>query len=224
MKKISAVILNWRRPDNVRLILDEWRASGIIDEAIVWNNNPSSPFCHEWGTVINTNCDMGLYTRFAAVALARHGVVWIQDDDVLVPADTIRMVLEAWRQEPAVLHGLFGRAPRADGTYALELLEDCEAPMILTRALMTARSNAATFFAAIGEFEELQMSSDPRGNGEDIVFSYAVLRQSRRLHRVHRLPCHELPAPDAIHRRDWPTHVSHRTNLMRACESWVQTH
>ena len=221
MSGVSAVVLNWKRPANVHLILDSWRASGLIDQAIVWNNNPDTDFRHDWATVVNASPDLGLYTRFAAVALAAHPTVLVQDDDVHLPSSTISALLDAWTAQPRILHGLFGRGPRNDGSYARDLEGDQPAPIILTRALVTQRRHAARFFHAAPLFEHLQTGSTPQGNGEDIIFSYAVRHWTRRLHRVHALAREELPAADAIHQRDWGAHVAHRTRLMQAGEAWL---
>lgn len=223
MSPVSAVILNWKRPDNVRLVLDGWRSSGLVDQALVWNNNPDQHFSHDWATVINSSADLGLYTRFAAVSLAAHPTVLVQDDDLLLPTETIAALLEAWTLQPRILHGLFGRGARPDGTYARDLHGNEPAPIILTRALVTARRHAARFFHAVPHFAHLQEDSVPLGNGEDIIFSYAARRWSRRLHRVHALAREELPAPHAIHQRDRGAHLAHRTRLMHACEDWLTT-
>lgn len=221
MPGVSAVVLSWRRPDNVRRIVDGWRADGLVDEAIVWNNNPDAPFTHDWATVVNSSSDLGLYTRFAAVALARHPAVLVQDDDLLLPSATLAGLLEAWSAQPRILHGLFGRGARPDGSYGRAIRGDATAPIVLTRALVTHQRHAARFFHAAPHFADVQATSSPYGNGEDIIFSYAVRRWSGRRHRVHDLPCEELPADHAIHGRDWPAHVAHRTRLMQACEAWL---
>ena len=221
MSGVSAVVLGWKRPENVQLIVDGWRSSGLVDQAIVWNNNPEITFTHDWATVVNASSDLGLYTRFAALALAEHPTVIVQDDDLQLPPSTITSLLEAWELQPRILHGLFGRGPRPDGTYARDLEGDQVAPILLTRALVTQRRHAARFFHAAPHFAHLQAGSVPQGNGEDIIFSYAVRRWSGRLHRVHALAREELPAPDAIHHRDWAAHVAHRTRLMHAGEEWL---
>lgn len=219
---ITGVILNWKRPENVRRIVDGWLASGIVTEAIVWNNNPAERFRHGWAKVVNADQDLGLYTRFAAACLAQQPCVLIQDDDLELPVETMRGLYDAWRQDSDVLHGLFGRRPKADGSYDARNVPDGEVPVVLTRALLAARRYAADFFDVAPEFESVQREGRPAGNGEDILFSYTAMRYTGRFNRVHRLPVNELPAPHSIHGRNWSAHIAHRSRLIRACEAWLK--
>lgn len=116
-----------------------------------------------------------------------------------------------------ILHSIFGRAPKADGSYARTMTGPAEAPIVLTRVLIAHRRYCAEFFRHVAGFDAIQYESRPLGNGEDIIFSYVVRRLAGRLHRLHRLPVCELPAPHAIHGRE-KGHVAHRTILLRACE------
>jgi hypothetical protein len=218
---ITGVILNWKRPLNVERILHGWRVGGLVAEAIVWNNNPDAPFRHDWAKVVNAGQDLGLYTRFAAACLAQHACVLIQDDDLELPTDSLRQLYAAWQRDPEVLHGIFGRGPKPDGSYAQNLLGDMEVPIVLTRMLLASRHYAAQFFEVAPTFDRIQRDGSPIGNGEDILFSYVVRRESGSLNRVHRIPVHELPAPHSIHIRYRNAHVAHRTRLMRACEEWL---
>jgi len=220
MSGITAVLLNWKRPDNVARIVAGWHESGLVDEGIVWNNNPDAPLALDGrARVINASHDLGLYTRFAAVSLARNECVLIQDDDIYLPPESIAALHEAWRRDPDILHGIFGRMPDALGLYTLRDATEEHVPMILTRAVLTHRRNAACFFEFAPAFEELQRDSRPYGNGEDILFSYAVMRHSGRLNRAHRVPVLELPSPHGINTRDRGDHLAHRTRLMRACQA-----
>ena len=218
MSGVTGVLLNWKRPDNVARIVAGWRASGIVDEGIVWNNNPDVTLSLDgWATVVNATRDLGLYTRFTAACLARNECVLIQDDDILLPAESIATLHEAWRSRPDILHGVFGRAPNARGRYVVRDLIGADVPVVLTRALLTHRLHAARFFEFAAAFEALQRGGRPQGNGEDILFSYAVMRHSGRLNRTHRVPVLELPSPDAINARHRRRHFAHRMQLMDAC-------
>ena len=104
MNNVTGVVLNWKRPTNVARILSGWQASGIVTEAIVWNNNPRATFRHQWANVINAAPDMGLYTRFAAACLARNDCVLIQDDDLELPAESLRALVDAWHDDPDIIH------------------------------------------------------------------------------------------------------------------------
>lgn len=219
MSGITGVVLNWKRPDNVARIVASWRESGLIDEAIVWNNNPDAWLALDgWARVVNTSHNHGLYTRFAAACLSTNECVLIQDDDVIVPTDSIAALRHAWRRDPDVLHGVFGRLPDAFGLYTVRDAPEGEVPIVLTRALLTHRRHAADFFVFAPALASVQRDARPEGNGEDIIFSYAVMRRSGRLNRVHAVPVVELPDPHAINLLDRDDHLAHRTRLMRACQ------
>ena len=222
MGTLTGVLLNWKRPANVARILSGWQAGTIVTEAIVWNNNPAATFSHPWANVVNASQDLGLYTRFAAACLAKNDCVLIQDDDLELPAESLLTLVDAWRSDPEILHGVFGRAPKPDGSYARNIGGDNEAPIVLTRALVSHRRYCARFFQVAPTFDAVQREGRPAGNGEDIVFSYVVRQASGRLNQVHRVAVNELPAPNSIHGRDWQGHVAHRTRLLRACEAWLR--
>ena len=220
---ITGVMLNWKRPANVQRIVAGWLAGGLVTEAIVWNNNPNAPLGPITGAkVINAGRDLGLYTRFAAACLAQHECVLIQDDDLELPQPSLAALHAAWQADPAVIHGVFGRTPKPDGSYARNVQGDVEVPVVLTRVLLAHRRYAAQFFEVTPHFSAIQSGGKPQGNGEDILFSYTARRASGRLNRVHRVAVTELPAPHSIHGRNWQAHINHRTRLLRACEAWLQ--
>lgn len=217
---ITGILLNWKRPHNVARILESWWYGGLVSEAIVWNNNPDAPLPgHTWASVINTSRDLGLYTRFLIAQLAANDCVLIQDDDLVLPDSSLRRLYEGWLEQPDVLHGVFGRAPKPDGTYKINLLGDGEAPIVLTRALLSHRRNFTEFFQMLPAFESVQRDTVPFGNGEDIILSYVVRAKSGRLNRIHAVEVEELPCPDPIYAR--PGHHGHRTRLLQFCEAWL---
>ena len=164
---------------------------------------------------------MGLYTRFAAACLASNDCVLIQDDDLELPAESLQALVDAWHDDPDIIHGVFGRAPKPDGSYARNIGGDAESPIVLTRVLVADRRYASQFFQVAPTFDEVQREGKPAGNGEDIIFSYVAMSQSGRLNQVHRVAVNELPAPHSIHGRNWKLHVAHRTRLLNACEKWL---
>jgi len=194
-----------------------------VNEAIVWNNNPAATFRHPWANVVNAAQDMGLYTRFAAACLANNDCVLIQDDDLELPVESLRALVDEWNNDPEVIHGVFGRAPKPDGSYARNIGGDNESPIVLTRVLIAHRRYASQFFQVAPRFDDVQREGKPAGNGEDIIFSYVAMSESGRLNRVHRVKVNELPAPHSIHGRNWKGHVAHRTRLLRTCEAWINS-
>jgi len=210
---VTGVILNWKRPTNVARILSTWQASGIVTEANVWNNNPAETFRHDWASVVNASRDMGLYTRFAAACLASHECVLIQDDDLELPAESLRALVDAWHHDPDIIHGVFGRAPKPDGSYARNIGGDAQSPIVLTRVLVAHRRYASRFFQVASALADVQREGKPDGNGEDIIFSYVARGESGRLNRegtaggsrrFHSVFARRVPRLQAARRRDAP--------------------
>jgi hypothetical protein len=218
----SGVLLNWKRPRNVRRIVAGWQIAGLA-EGIIWNNNHRNQLpAHPWAKVINTRSDFGLYTRFAAACLAQNDCVLLQDDDLELPPASIHRLYAFWKQRPELLHGIFWRKPKRDGSYAIFGKGEQETPIVLTRALMAHRRYAAAFFIHAPRFARIQQHSRPFGNGEDIIFSYvARVGAQGKLHRTYDLPLVELPARYGIHHQGSKQHLAHRTKLLRACEEWL---
>lgn len=224
MPHTTVVMMSWRRPDNVKRILASLSRIGAVAEVIVWNNNTEVWLESDRPIVriVNSNSDLGLYTRFAAAALARTDSVLFQDDDLLLPESTLKTLLSAWEGQPTKLHGIFGRRPNATGQYADLLTGDRSAPIVLTRAVVTARAHIPEALQLAYSLDSLQTASRPYGNGEDIILSYAARRRDSGPHRIYGLPVQELSDDHGIHRvNGWRQHVEHRTMIMQACERWL---
>jgi hypothetical protein len=222
---VTAVLSSWQRPENVKRTLNELHTGGVVRHAFVWNNNSEVTLDHHFATIVNANNDCGSYSRFAGACLSPTDAVLILDDDLILTPSCITALYQFWLQDTFVLHGIFGRAPKADGSDAriVDSLE-CEVPVVLTRAAMVRRSYFAEFFRVAPIFKDIQRDSQPEGNGEDIILSYTVQSISGRLNRIHRLPFIELPSEHGIHKRFGRAHWEHRTKLMRACEGWLKGH
>lgn len=218
---ISSMLLNWKRPANSRQIISGWEQSSLITEVFVWNNDIATSVrtLNASALTVDASANAGVYPRFLLPCLATNECVLIQDDDLLIPEDTIARLYCHWKRDPYVIHGIFGRNRRSDGTYGAAVLGDREAPVILTRIAMLHRMYFSLFWSCVNDFRAIQRAAIPKGNGEDIIMSYVVRRHSGRLNKVHRLKVIELPAPYAI--CDLETHYLHRTRLMHFCEQWL---
>ena len=220
---ISAVLLNWKRPFNTTRIVAQWRNSAIVNEMFVWNNDnhTSLQSLGDDVKIVTASKNLGVYPRFLVSCMASNDCILLQDDDLLLPLQTIDALYAAWRRDPAVIHGVFGRAARPDGTYGKSITGAATAPIVITRVALIHRRFCAAFWAYLDQFAELQRDSVPYGNGEDIIMSYIVRLHSQRLHQIHDLPVVELPDPHAI--STLPGHYEHRTRLMQFCETWLRS-
>ena len=175
--------------------------------------------------LINASGNMGVYPRFAAGCLARNRVVLTQDDDLVLPPETIAGCSPNGSADPDIIHGIFGRDPNPRRDVCQGRLAgrggSRDVCMVLTRAMIFRREYCGDFFSDMRtHFDPVQESGRPYGNGEDIMLSYLVRKRTGRLNRIHGVPWKELPAPHAIYTQRG--HKQHRTRLLQACEEWLR--
>ncbi len=215
-------MLSWRRPENTQQIIKNWATCSLFKHRIVFSNlhpPPELPACVQG---IHATTDLGLYTRFHAGILTRCDAVFMQDDDLMIPHNTIAQLYGAWQVEPDRIHGLFGRVPKQDGSYAADhkpnMGTDCD--IVLTRCLVVSNELLCRFMFDVRQF--LNMQSEVYGNAEDIILSHVAKRYSGKPNRVWQLPCRELPQGSvALHLQDNSAHLKHRTRVMHACQKWL---
>lgn len=157
--------------------------------------------------------NLGVYARLAAASLATTDVVFHTDDDLIVPEYTLLALFSYWSRAKSSCHGLFGRV--AYPTYKLgNVLGPVE--VLLTRALMCSRRVNNIALSATDLFDDLK--GKPRGNGEDIILSFAGMAASKHLNFAYPLPAKNHGGEDhfAIH-RSWPDHLEHRRRVVSRC-------
>jgi hypothetical protein len=223
---ISIVILNWRRPEQARQNVVRCSGFQLVSEILVFTN-AGAPLdlssCARTPVQINTNVDLGLYSRFAAAVLARNECILQLDDDLIVPEETVNQLYELWRSDPEVCHSLHGR----DVTQGYRF-ENAYGPVevVLTRCLMVSRKICAHALTHIHNFDDL--APEPYGNGEDIILSFAAIKLSGRFNQAHDLPFTNLPGycegvngqpTVSIHKR-WAGHAAHRACLLERCREY----
>ncbi|PYR29827.1 MAG: hypothetical protein DMF90_28990 [Acidobacteria bacterium] len=228
---ITFVILNWRRRANVDEILSTLADIDAIDERIVWNNNPTVVYSQTDAVVINSGRNFGCDARYAIATLARNECVLFADDDLVLPAETISALYAAWLAEPEVVHGLYPRVARPDGSYARWLNEEpgyagCRTIILAGRATMFSRSLLPAFVEARNhaDVKSIRDRFETEGgcpnNGDDIVMSYAAFWRNGRLNRGHSLPVIDLSSPHAVSAH--PTHHVLREQLMRQLDAMTK--
>jgi len=214
---LTAIVLNWKRPQNMPRILDSLRQSELIFEIIVWNNNPDRVFtASDDIVVINTNRDLGLNTRFAAALLAKQDAILFIDDDIVLSPEKINRLYLHWQESPEVCHAAFGRRCGSGPYNKIDAWGEVD--VVLTKAVIVNRSICLR--AAVNTLLLDDLPGRPKGNGEDILLSYTAMAASGKLNQAHNLMINQEPQDPkiAISKRE-PTHVEHRTKVLERCRS-----
>jgi hypothetical protein len=86
LDNVTACLLSWRRPRNLRTIVADVGRHPFIDEILIWSNDASVEIQLEDPRVrvLKSPENVGCYGRFLCVAQARNPVVYVQDDDALL--------------------------------------------------------------------------------------------------------------------------------------------
>ncbi len=230
--KLTVVIMNWKRPQNVRKFAHDYATHDRVDKVIVVNNAEYLP-APRWEDSlqlfsatdddvrakliqINPTEDLGLASRFAAGALARTDHVLIVDDDIELPDMTVTALHDEFLRTDAGAVGIFGRCPDRHGNYNCKTHHG-KVDIVLTRAVITAPAicaEACWRSVAMGR----ALGGEPFGNGEDIVMSYTARRATGQLNRAFNLPYRNVGYDDqhAISVR-YPGHEAHRTKVVEWC-------
>jgi hypothetical protein len=216
--RASLLLLNWKRPGNVRRILAVEQSYKNVAEILVFNNNSAEPFQygHPKVKTLNASTDFGLRSRWILAALAQSECLIFQDDDILLPESTIRGFIQEISRDRLCVYALHGRNPGPRGEYNPAAAYG-EVEIVLTRAAAMHRMLVPSVFKSEQAFQEAGFEI-PASNGEDIFLSYCISAQFGRKHKVLRLPFADLPSPSALSSR--PEHVKERTRLLHQCKSF----
>ncbi len=220
-------MLSWKRPLTVKKLIEQYLDLDIIDEILIMNNNPLLDLREyldpeeQKTTIIQSTRDLGLYSRFTTAALATNDCILFVDDDILIPHATISALFHEWEQNPLSCHGIFGRS----GSRQYSPVDRFgQVKIILTRCCMAHKDVALQALHMVKSFKELR--SVPKGNGEDIILSYAAMTLSKKFNFSYSLPHEDLENKAeksdgeaiSIHKR-WPMHYEHRTRVIEICEA-----
>ena len=195
--KFSVGLLSWRRPLNIRQIVDEYILyDDLIDEIIIWNNNPDEhiDFIGEQYDIVKvinvkSNEDFGLITRFNMGSLSKNQMIMLHDDDLLFPEESLIALRDSWMKETDCFHTFFGRNPKSDGTYSQKVVEG--KAEICGRCYVIDRKLCGLVLS-----EYWKLNPDERklihSKGDDILASYVLTHYTGKLHTALDIPFEKL--------------------------------
>ena len=111
MDPVTAILLNWKRPGNVRIIIPTLRRQSASPHIVLVDNGDYTPWTPEQAPdeVWKLPHNVGPFARFLA-AYAYEGWIYFQDDDVVPVEPTfIEDLLSAAKERPNAITGAYGR-------------------------------------------------------------------------------------------------------------------
>jgi hypothetical protein len=149
--KVSAILLSWRRVENLNRIIADLRRWKRVTEIIVWNNNCDRTLSYPNVTVINAPRNFGSLVRYCIVPLAINDTIWFQDDDIFVKETQFETVFKAYLSNASRIYGCRGRN-LTKGIYAMvDAFGECD--IIVSQTMMFHRSLLYHLFQLIGRIQ-----------------------------------------------------------------------
>lgn len=101
---ISACLVTWRRPDNLRRIVERLVREDFIGEVLVWRNDLAVALHLPWPKVrsIDSPTNVICHGRYLCAEQAAYPLVYVQDDDVLV--HDIASLVRQFQADPTRIH------------------------------------------------------------------------------------------------------------------------
>lgn len=220
----SLLLMSYNRPENIEKILNEIVDYECLDEIIVFNNNPNERLGYHLATnkikVINSSHDLGLRTRWLMAAMARNPKLIVQDDDIIVPQDTMKTMIASLVTDEDKIYSLHGRKLSPDGTYNLKN-EYGKVPIILTRCAAFHRKFVPHILQSESAFFKNPKERWPSANtfpADDLFLSYAVKSKTNKLHHALDLPYTDIPDNIGISNR--VGHIQKRTLICQQLDDF----
>ncbi len=230
---ISAVILNWERPYNLKhIILPLLEQCSQIDEIIISHGKLDTAFdyeserCrmvhrHDYGDV---NRQYGMARRFLAYEDATNEVILSLDDDIVIPESSLSALHDEFVSDPEVIHSLYGRNPDRRLRYC-DHMRFGEVTYALPNAALLPKRLGDLFFEYAPLVDGLAKHW-PFWSVEDLFMSLVAIKTNRRPNRAHPLPRIDLRngprgvGPRAI--SETPGHLEDRSRFSRRAISALQ--
>lgn len=161
---VTAILLSWKRPQNIPRMVSELKRSPRISEILLWNNNPEINLELSGVKVINSPCNYYCFARYCMVPLAENDVIWFQDDDLLIHPEQFETIYTEYARDSSRIYGVEGRNI-VNGLYSADrVYGECE--IVLGQAMLFHRSLLHLAFKPLG-YIPANVTED------DIIFSLA---------------------------------------------------
>ena len=174
---VTVVLMNFKRPDNIKRIVDNMVTYSSVAEIMVVSNNPNTSFTYSHQKVVVLDMmgyedELGVAVRFKACLLAMNWHILIADDDLMVTEAGLSNLLTAKHEHPQSVVGFWGRKyDRDDLKYILQESGPGHHGIALTKALLLDTCACRAFWAASHLMHDIAHEASVTWNGEDIFMS-----------------------------------------------------
>jgi len=181
---ISVVILNWKRPDNIKNdILPKIINYNLVSEVIISHGRSETYFQTPDIKMVkhykdeNLNSNLGVALRFLRSCNAKNECILILDDDRLPSEEYVNKMYELFQKDKNVIIGSVKRyvSPSIGYSNNKKNVEN-ENKIVLTQILMTNKKMCKDFMNEKDKMNDLALKAKPVWNGEDILFNLIYIK------------------------------------------------
>lgn len=204
MGKLSLVLLSWKRPKNIPIILDKLYSTKRIDEIILWNNNPEITLDYKNPKlfVINSPKNYGTLIRYCLAGTLRNENIIFQDDDLYHNEDQIEMLFAEYIKDTSRIYGPLGR--NLENYKYIKKNSWGMVDIIIGRTTMFHKRHLHKFFKYLGSWSGVFE--------DDILFSLSMKTKHKA---VNIGEINGLPNIKALSKR--PGHINGRQQMVDYC-------
>lgn len=212
-----------QRVNNLELILREAKESRLFDKMIVFFNYHSFPEIESHGALfIQSPHNFGSSIRYAIASGTGADTIFCQDDDILVPAESMKKIVDRVEREESVLAGVVGSiAGPMESPYRGRLHKnnsgqekELSVDFILGRVTCFKKTLWSNYFALIQDLPHRLWNTH-----EDIPLSIANLRMDGENVLVG-CDTKELPTGGVALEKQ-PQHYAVREELAKLCMTYL---
>ena len=182
---ISVVILNWKRPDNIKNdILPKIINYNLVSEVIIshgrsetYFQTPDIKMVKHYKDENLNNSNLGVARRFLRSCNAKNECILILDDDRLPSEEYVNKMYELFQKDKNVIIGSVERyvSPSIGYSNNKRNIEN-ENKIVLTQILMTNKKMCKDFMNEKDKMNDLALKAKPVWNGEDILFNLIYIK------------------------------------------------
>lgn len=174
--RLSVIILNYNRPQNIKKLIPELKKLNVIDDIIISNGKKETEVLFDDPIITNETTLRNKYfsaTRFEIAKMAKNEFILFLDDDLYPSTYLISDMLKKITSDGFNnKYNLYGPFKRFCGDKYIR--NDPKYNMVLTGLSIINKKMAIKVWEKIKETKYIDIIMENKGNGEDIIFSNFV--------------------------------------------------